>query len=67
MGLFNWTKVVFKKNDLCKGLIIVICAMHCFKFDIYVAIHKLLLYTDCCYTQIVVLYEIGKSISYYLL
>ena len=43
MGLFNWTKVVFKKLIYVNYL--KLCnTLHCFKFDVYVVIHNLLCY-----------------------
>ena len=43
MGLFNWTKVVFKKLIYVNYLKLR-NTLHCFKFDVYVVIHNLLYY-----------------------
>ena len=43
MGLFNGTKVVFKKLIYVDYLKLY-NTLHCFKFDVYVVIHNLLHY-----------------------
>ena len=43
MGLFNWTKVVFKKLIYVNYLKLW-NTLHCFKFDVYLVIQNLLYY-----------------------